>query len=134
MQLRNPQCERILFLIRYLEYTVCYSVSWGCRIHRLPHCRGGRLPVNECPVYETKQSDGAVPMMLELWGMRSIPSLPSLPSTLWPRVAAPDRALSIGQIELNCVLMLNWIVWNCIVWNRPVWLNGIAWNKNVFDD
>ena len=39
--------------------------------------------------------------MLELWGMQSTPSLPSLPGPLWPRVVAPDRALSMGQIELN---------------------------------
>ena len=26
---------------------------------------------NKCPVYDTKQSDGEVPVMLELWGMRS---------------------------------------------------------------
>ena len=45
--------------------------------------------------------------MLELWGMQSTPSLPSLPGPLWPGVVAPDRALSMGQIELNCVLMLN---------------------------
>ena len=45
--------------------------------------------------------------MLELWEMRSIPSLPSLPGPLWPEVVAPDRVLSMGQIELNCVLMLN---------------------------
>ena len=50
--------------------------------------------------------------MLELWGMRSTPSLPSIPGTLWSRVVAPDRVLSMGQIELNCVLMLNWITWN----------------------
>ena len=43
--------------------------------------------------------------MLELWGMRSNPSLPLLPE--WPGVAAPDRNVSMGQIELNCVLMLN---------------------------
>ena len=29
------------------------------------------------------QSDGEVPVMLELWGMRSTPSLPSLPGPLW---------------------------------------------------
>ena len=34
--------------------------------------------------------------MLELWGMRSTPSLPSLPGGLWPIVVAPDRALSMG--------------------------------------
>ena len=45
--------------------------------------------------------------MLEIRGMRSTPSLPLLPGPLWPRVVAPDRVLSMGQMELNCVLMLN---------------------------
>ena len=40
--------------------------------------------------------------MLELWGMWSTPSLPSLPGPLWPGVVAPDRVLSVGQIEQNC--------------------------------
>ena len=44
--------------------------------------------------------------MLELWGMLSTPSLPLLPGLLWPEVVAP-RVLSMGQIELNCELMLN---------------------------
>ena len=57
-------------------------VGWGCRIHWLHLCRGVRLPPNECPDYDTKQSDGEVPAMLELWGMRSTPSLPSLPGPL----------------------------------------------------
>ena len=52
--------------------------------------------------------------MLELWGMQSTISLPSLPGPLWPGVAAPDRVLLLGQIELNCELMLNWIAWNRI--------------------
>ena len=43
--------------------------------------------------------------MLELSGMRSTPSLPSLPGSLLPGVVAPDKVLSTGQIELNCVLM-----------------------------
>ena len=63
--------------------------------------------LNECPVYDTKQFDGEVPVMLELWRMQSTSSLPSLPGLLWSRVAAPDRVLSMGQIELNCELMLN---------------------------
>ena len=50
----------------------------------------------ECPGYDTKQSDGEVPAVLELWGMRSTPSLPSLPGPLWPGVVAPDRVLSMG--------------------------------------
>ena len=71
-------------------------VSWGCRIHRLVLCRGVRPPPNEYPGYDTKQSDGEVLAMLELWGMRSTPSLPSLPGPLWPGVVAPDKALSMG--------------------------------------
>ena len=71
-------------------------VSWGCRIHWLHLCRGVRPPHNECPGYDTKQSDGEVPAGLELWGMRGTPSLPSLPGPLWPGVVAPDRALSMG--------------------------------------
>ena len=45
--------------------------------------------------------------MLEFWGMWSTFSLLSLPGPLWPRVVAPDRVLSMGQIELDCVLILN---------------------------
>ena len=47
--------------------------------------------------------------MLEFGGMRvwGNPLLPSLPVPLWPQVVAPDRVLSMGQIELDCVLMLN---------------------------
>ena len=47
------------------------NVDWeSCRIHRLQLCRGVRLP-NVCPGYDTKQSDGEAPLMLDLWGMRS---------------------------------------------------------------
>ena len=77
-----------------VEYTDCTSAE-------------GRHLSNECPGYETKQSDGEVPVMLELWGMRSTPSLPSLPGPLWSGMVAPDRALSMDQIELNCILILN---------------------------
>ena len=50
-------------------------VGWVCRIHQLLLCRGVRPqpPPNECPEYDTKQSDGEVP------GMRSTTSLPSSP-------------------------------------------------------
>ena len=42
--------------------------------------------------------------MLELWGMQTTSSLPSLPSPLSPGVVVPERVLSMDQIELNCVL------------------------------
>ena len=34
--------------------------------------------------------------MLELWGMRSTPSLPSFPGPLWPGVVAPDKGPIYG--------------------------------------
>ena len=39
--------------------------------------------------------------------MQSTPSLPSLEGPLWPGLVTSDRILSIGQIKLNSVLMLN---------------------------
>ena len=45
--------------------------------------------------------------MLELWGMRSTPSLPSFPGQLWLGVVAADRVLTMDQIELNSVLVLS---------------------------
>ena len=76
------------------------------RIYCLDLCRGGKtLPL-------TSVLDGEVPIILKLQGMWNNPSLPSLPGPHWAGVVALDRVLSTGQIELNCVLILNWIVWN----------------------
>ena len=61
----------------------------------------GKTPPNECPGYDTKQSDCEVPAMLELRGMRSTPSLPSLPGPLWPGVVAPDKGLIYGLNRTN---------------------------------
>ena len=63
-----------------VEYTDC------------PSAEGVRLS-NKYPGDDTKQSDGEVPVMLELWGMQSTPSLPLLPGLLWPGMIAPDRVL-----------------------------------------
>ena len=48
---------------------------------------------NECPMYDSKQSDGKAPVMLELRGMRSTLLLLWLQGPLWPGVVAPDRIL-----------------------------------------
>ena len=72
-----------LFLLLY----ICPVGWWGCKIHRLLLCRGVRPPPNECLGYDIKQSDGEVPVILELWGMQSTPSLTLLPG---PGVIAPD--------------------------------------------
>ena len=57
-------------------------------------------PSNVYPGYDIKQSDGETPVMLELLGMQSTPSLPLLLGPLLSGVVAPDRILSISQIEL----------------------------------
>ena len=97
------------------HFQICL-VGCGGRIYWLRLCKGGKTPSpeNECPEFDTKQSDGKVPVILKLWGMRSTPSLPSLPGPLLLGVVAPDRLLSTGLIELNSVLMLNWMVRNRI--------------------
>ena len=107
---------------RKKQYFIHCPVDWSCRIHRLHLCRGVK-PRNECTRYDTKQSDGEVPVMLELWGMRSTPSLPLLQGPLWPGMVASDKGPICGLNRTNGILMLNWIVW----------LNWIAWNRNVFD-
>ena len=66
-----------------------------CSIHWQLLSWGLRTPTNECPGYDTKQSDGEVPVMLELRGMWSTPLFPSLPGLLWPGVVAPDKALEL---------------------------------------
>ena len=64
------------------------SVIFNYLLVRDPH----RLKISQLAgavEYDTKQSDGEVPVMLELWGMQSTPSLPG---PLWLRVVAPNRA------------------------------------------
>ena len=92
-----------------------YPVSWGCRLHRLLLCGRVRPPTNRCLGYDTKQSDGEVLVMLELWRTRCTPPLPFLRGSPWPGMVAPDRVLSMGQIELNWVIMQNWNAWNITV-------------------
>ena len=54
----------------------------------------------ECPGYDTKQSEGEALCMVLLYCHCSQVHSNS------------DWVLSIGQIELNCVLILNSVVWN----------------------
>ena len=77
-----------------VEYTDCISAE-------------GKATPHLCPEYDTKQSNGEVPVILELWRMQITPSLPSLPALLCPEVVGPEIVLSMGQIEINGVLMLN---------------------------
>ena len=71
--------------------------------------------------YDSKQSDGEDPVMLDLWGMQNTPLLPLLLGPFWSGVVTPYRFLSMDQIGLNSVFMINWIVWNRTVY---IYKNG----------
>ena len=108
-------------------------IGWGCRIHRLYRCREVSPTPQRVSRYDMKQSQGEVIVMLELREMRSTLSFPSLPGPLWPSMVALDRVLSMDQIELNCVLTLNWIVWNRTVFDieTVLTLNWIVSNRTI---
>ena len=75
----------------------------------------GKTPLHECATYDTKQSGRGASVKLELWEIRSISSLPSLPGPLWFSVVSPDRVLYDSDRtvwHLSYLLMLNWIVCN----------------------
>ena len=54
--------------------------------------------LNECPEYDIKPFDDEAPA-LEIRIMQITSSFPFQPGLLWPGVAAPDRVLSMGQVE-----------------------------------
>ena len=64
-------------------------------------------PLNECPGYDTKQSDGEVPVRLDLWGMWSTHLLPLLPGPLCPGVVALYKGPIYELNRTKCILMLN---------------------------
>ena len=88
--------EGVTFKMPYL----IFIAGCGCWIHQLHLC-------NEYPGYDTKQSDGEAPVVLELWGIWNTSSLPLLPGPLWPGVVAPDWVLSMGQIEQTILTVIS---------------------------
>ena len=76
------------------------AVGWACRIHRLYLCRGLRSPPQWVSWiwHETIWWWGS--SNARAFANAKYPSLPSLPSSLWPGVVAFDRVLSMGKIEL----------------------------------
>ena len=108
--------------------TFTRPVSWGCRLHILHICRGVRL-LKQVFRYMTQNNLIVTQVILELWGMWSIPSFPSLPGPLWPGVVATDSILSMGKTEQKCVLILDWIAWNrtVCVYKMGLALNNLQW-------
>ena len=141
----------MFFTFLYVHHVVCWyncPVGWSSRIHRLflsgrasPH---HHLHRNGRPGFDTKQFDGKVLVMRELWGMRSRALLQLLPGPLLLWKVEPNRVLVMCQIELNFVLLVNWIGWNrtvlkftvgtcveknCLKWNCYSMLNWIVLNN-----
>ena len=74
-------------------------------------------PPNDCPGYDTKQSDGEAPVNGGALENVEYPFIAITPRSTLTGVVVPDRVPSIDRIELNCVLMLNWIVLNRTVFD-----------------
>ena len=90
-----PNLFQSIFFGKYLAFFLLFRVFGLLSSSLLLYSqRFGRY------VLRPSSGDSEVPVMLELWGMWSTSSLPSLPGRLWPGVVAPDRVLSMGQIEL----------------------------------
>ena len=69
----------------------------------------GLPPPQRVSLYDTKQSDEEVPVMLELWGMQNTSLLPSLPGFLWPGVVAPDRVYGSNRTKLCTYAKMNYL-------------------------
>ena len=90
-------CTLVSMYIHVFNYNRLFAQSDGAvKYNDCTSTKGKDTLPNECPGYDTKQSDGKVPVMLELWGMRSTLSLPLLPGLLWPGMVATDRAIYRG--------------------------------------
>ena len=75
-------------------HTLPSLVGYSCRIQRLHLCRGV-TPPPECPGYDIKQSDGEA-STLEIW---ENVEYPFIAITARSTLIAPDRVLSMGQLE-----------------------------------
>ena len=82
MTFRTPSLAISLSLSLYIYiFLKSEDVNFAQSVGTASLQRGMILP-NECSGYETKPSDGEVPVMLELWRMWNTPSLPLLPGPL----------------------------------------------------
>ena len=87
--LLSQQCCTLQhFSIVTLPKLTVGPVNWDFRIHWLhlwKEVTPLSLHTNECPVYDTKQSDGEAPVMLERWRNAEYPFIAIAPrSTLAP--------------------------------------------------
>ena len=121
-----------IFIFKFLSisvYVYMYlscPVGWGCRLHRLDPSRGIKKNLNVCPGYDTKQSDGEAPVMLELWKIRSTSSLSLLSGQLWPGVVANDLCWNVSYTWQYLELF------NCVQKNELWLVKKVLWIKCVY--
>ena len=127
--------SQIYIFILYTHLHVCRHIYiYMCETVEYINCTSAEEynpPPNMCSGYDIKHSDSEVLVMQEIWGIRSTPLLLSLPGPLWFIVVAPDRVLCMGQIKLNCILMLNWIIWNKIIFTFNSVYCPISWGCRI---
>ena len=121
------------------DYWPLECVTSFRRITLLWHVCSGRrskynskTDINGCPWYDTKQFNGEILVILELWGMWSTLKLPLFPSELMPGLLVADRVLSICQMELfhiqtGCKQM-TYAKLNC---NKTVWSFNCVQTTNL---
>ena len=100
----------------FLSNTNNCPVGWGCRIHWLHLCRCmNPHPTNECTGYDTKQSDGEVPVMPELLGNAEYPFIAISPR--YTLVQSSNTWLGpiygSNRTKLHTYAKLNSLKWNC---------------------
>ena len=83
-------------VIRNKELSLAIRAQSAGAVEYTGSLQRSKTPPNECSRYDIKQSDSEVPVILELWGMWSTPSLPLLPGPLSPGVVAPDKGPVYG--------------------------------------
>ena len=88
----------IVHIYSYANLYITAQLAWDVEYTDCIYSKSKNLLHNECPGYDIKQYDGEVPVILELWGMQSTPSLPSFPGLLKPGLVAPDRVQSMGPV------------------------------------
>ena len=97
------------FILLFWEHT--RPVGWDCKIHRFYLCRGVRYSQRVSCLWH---------LTIWWWSFSDAGALGNAEYsfiTIAPKftlsvVVTLDRVLFMGQIELNYVLMLNWIVLN----------------------
>ena len=106
----RPDLANTFSLFNWFQ-TVYFPLGWCCRIHRLHLCWEVWSHPNKYPGYDNKKSEDEIAVILELHGMRSTSSLPSLPGPLRRWLFAIDFFPVYGsnRTKLNTYAKVNYL-------------------------